>query len=64
MTAIVTALAVLPFALLGTVAGLEILQPMAVFILGGLITVTIVSLFVVPALYLRFGAGAETLDLT
>jgi Cu/Ag efflux pump CusA len=62
---IVTALAVLPFALLGNTAGLEILNPMAVVMLGGLVTVTLVSLVVVPALYLRFGSGGgDTLDLT
>jgi hypothetical protein len=31
---------------------------MAVAILGGLVTSTLLSLFVVPALYLRFGAAA------
>ena len=34
---------------------------MAVVILGGLVTSTLLNLFVVPALYLRYGAGtAET----
>jgi hypothetical protein len=32
-------------------------HPMAVVILGGLVTSTLLSLFVVPALYLRFGGG-------
>ena len=31
---------------------------MAVVILGGLVTSTLLNLFVVPALYLRFGAGS------
>ena len=31
---------------------------MAVVVLGGLVTSTLLSLFVVPALYLRFGGGA------
>jgi Cu/Ag efflux pump CusA len=58
MTAITTALAFLPFALSGG-AGHEILQPMAVVVLGGLVTASLVNLLVVPSLYLRFGAGAE-----
>ncbi len=59
MTAIVTALAFLPFALAGDTAGHEILHPMALVVLGGLVTTTLVNLLVVPALYLRFGAQAE-----
>ena len=58
-TAVGTAVAVLPFVILGDIAGLEIVNPMAVVILGGLITTTLLSLFVLPALYLRFGAGAQ-----
>jgi CzcA family heavy metal efflux pump len=59
MSAIVTALAFLPFALSGGAAGHEILQPMAVVVLGGLVTATLVNLLVVPSLYLRFGAATE-----
>ena len=55
---IVTALAMVPFALFGTRPGQEILGPMAVVILGGLITATLYTLCVVPVLYARFGAGA------
>ncbi len=58
-TAIVTALAFVPLALSGGVAGFEILQPMAVVVLGGLVTSTLVSLVLVPSLYLHFGGGAE-----
>jgi CzcA family heavy metal efflux pump len=50
------------FVILGTKPGLEIVHPMAVVILGGLITTTFVSLFVLPTLYLRFGARQETLS--
>lgn len=63
MTAVVTALAFLPFALFGGIAGHEILYPMALVMLGGLVTTTLVTLLVVPALYLRFGSGSETLDI-
>jgi CzcA family heavy metal efflux pump len=65
ITAIVTALAVLPFLVFGNLPGLEILRPMAVVILGSLVTSTLYMLCMVPALYLRFGASAiadEMLD--
>ncbi len=63
-TALTTALALLPFALLSNIAGLEIVHPMAVVILGGLVTSTLLSLFGVPAMYLLFGAARERdLDL-
>ena len=41
-----------------TVPGHEIEHPMAIVILGGLVTSTLLNLFVVPVLYLRFGRGA------
>ena len=44
---------------MGNVAGLEIINPMAIVLLGGLLTSTLLSLFVLPVLYLRFGAGAQ-----
>jgi Cu/Ag efflux pump CusA len=64
MTAVTTALAFLPLAFFGNVAGLEIMQPLAVVVLGGLITATVFSLAGVPALYLLFGGKREEdLDL-
>jgi Cu/Ag efflux pump CusA len=57
--AVATAAVVLPFVVMGDVAGLEIVHPMAIVMLGGLITTTLLSLFVLPVLYLRFGAGAR-----
>ena len=42
----------------GDIPGHEIEHPMAVVILGGLVTSTLLNLFVVPSLYLRHGAGA------
>jgi Cu/Ag efflux pump CusA len=55
----------LPFVVLGDVAGLEIAYPLAVVVVGGVITSTLGTLFVAPALYVRFGAGwrADQLDL-
>jgi Cu/Ag efflux pump CusA len=55
MTASATGLALLPLVLLGDRPGQEIEHPMAVVILGGLVSSTLLNLFVVPALYLRFG---------
>ena len=51
------AVGMLPFVIAGAEPGLEIINPMATVILGGLVTSTLVSLFVLPVLYLRFGAG-------
>jgi len=59
MTAVTTALAFLPMALFGDIAGLEIMRPMAVVILGGLVTTTLLGLVGVPAMYLLFGAVRE-----
>lgn len=55
MTALVTALGLLPIALGSGEVGREIEGPMAIVILGGLCTSTLLNLLVVPALYLRFG---------
>jgi Cu/Ag efflux pump CusA len=54
MTALATGLALVPLVIEGTKPGQEIEHPMAIVILGGLITSTLVNLFVVPTLYLRF----------
>jgi CzcA family heavy metal efflux pump len=55
MTALATGLALVPLAIAGDLPGHEIEHPMAIVILGGLITSTLLNLFVVPSLYLRFG---------
>jgi CzcA family heavy metal efflux pump len=57
MTALATALALLPFVVFGSRPGQEIENPMAIVILGGLATSTVMNLLVLPALYLRFGRG-------
>ena len=72
--AFTTALVFAPMAFAGRIAGLEIVQPMAVVVLGGLVSTTVLTLFVVPAMYQRFGARSEpdlsmvfaeqTIDLT
>jgi len=55
MTASVTALGLLPIALGGDKAGREIEAPMAIVILGGLTTSTVLNLLVLPILAHRFG---------
>jgi CzcA family heavy metal efflux pump len=55
MTALTTGLALVPLAVAGNIPGQEIEYPMTIVILGGLVTSTMLNLFVVPSLYLRFG---------
>jgi CzcA family heavy metal efflux pump len=57
MTALATGLALVPLVLAGDLPGHEIEYPMAVVILGGLVTATLLNLFIIPPLYLRFGRG-------
>src|SRR5919112_1146749 len=62
MTALATALALVPLAVAGPIPGNEIQHPMAIVILGGLITSTLLTSFVLPSLYLRFGKGGRALE--
>jgi CzcA family heavy metal efflux pump len=55
MTSLATGLALVPLVVLGDRPGHEIEHPLAVVILGGLFTSTLLNLFVTPALYLRLG---------
>lgn len=66
MTAVATALTFLPVVVLGNRPGYEILHPMGIVIIGGLITATLVNVFVTPGIYLNFGSiKTDTeLDLT
>ena len=59
MTTLATALALVPLVVMGNVPGHEIEYPMAIVILGGLVTSTLLNLFVVPSLYLKFGRAQE-----
>jgi CzcA family heavy metal efflux pump len=61
MTALATGLAVIPLVIAGNLPGHEIEHPMAIVIVGGLITSTFRNLFIVPALYLRWGGGVATI---
>jgi len=58
MTALATGLALVPIVLGGSRPGYEIEHPLAVVILGGLVTSTLLNLFIVPALYLEYGQPA------
>jgi Cu/Ag efflux pump CusA len=55
MTALATGLALVPIVVGGSRSGQEVEHPMAVVILGGLFTSTVLNLFLLPPLYLRFG---------
>jgi Cu/Ag efflux pump CusA len=57
MTALATGLALVPLVISGNIPGHEIEYPMAIVILGGMVTSTLLNLFVVPSLYLTFGRG-------
>ncbi len=56
MTALTTGLALVPLVIAGNTPGHEIENPMAIVILGGLITSSLLNLFIIPSLYLRFGS--------
>jgi Cu/Ag efflux pump CusA len=58
MTALAAGLALIPLALAAGESGSEIQTPMAIVILCGLTTSTLLNMFVVPTLYLRYGKSA------
>jgi Cu/Ag efflux pump CusA len=59
MTALATGLALVPLVVAGNKPGHEIEHPMAVVILGGLVTSTVLNLFLLPALYAAFGRRSD-----
>jgi len=56
MTALVTGIGLVPLALGAGEPGKEIQQPMAVVILGGIVTSTLLNMIVLPALYMKYGS--------
>jgi len=58
-TALAAGLVLTPLVIAGPIAGYEVVHPMAVVILGGLVTSTFLNLFLVPTVYLRFGSRPE-----
>jgi Cu/Ag efflux pump CusA len=59
LTALSSALGMVPL-VIGSGAGKEILQPLAIVVLGGLVTSTALTLLVLPALYSQFGRWLVT----
>ena len=55
MTALVAGLALIPLAMGGGEPGKELQTPMAIVIIGGLLSATALNMVVVPALYWLFG---------
>ncbi|ACM22103.1 heavy metal efflux pump, RND family, inner membrane protein, CzcA family [Geotalea daltonii FRC-32] len=55
MTALAAGLALVPFAIAADKPGNEILSPLAIVILGGLLSSTVLNMVVLPSLYLKFG---------
>jgi Cu/Ag efflux pump CusA len=64
MTALAAGLVLVPLIISGNIPGQEIASPLAIVILGGLITSTLLNLFIVPSLYLRFGAKSQAQSST
>lgn len=58
-SAAATVAAMLPIVVFGSIAGLEILQPAAIAIIGGVVASALFALLVLPPLYLVFGRGAD-----
>ncbi|WP_335633081.1 efflux RND transporter permease subunit [Arthrobacter sp. QXT-31] len=60
LTAIITALALVPLVLLGGPVATAMLLPLALILWGGLVTSALLTLFILPILFLRFGPAANT----
>ena len=59
MTALTTGLGLIPLALAAGQPGKELLYPVAVVVIGGLITCTILDFFVTPTVFLKFAGNAS-----
>ncbi|MFI6094804.1 efflux RND transporter permease subunit [Lentzea sp. NPDC051213] len=59
MTSLAAGLALVPLVVAGSIPGHEIEHPMAIVIIGGLFTSTLLNLFVTPSLYLRFAGSRQ-----
>ena len=59
MTALTSALALIPLAIGGELPGNEIQSPMAKVLLGGLLTSTLLNGFIIPLVYLLIGKAEE-----
>ena len=63
MTAGITALALLPAVFAGDRPGLEVVRAAVIVVLGGIVTATLIALFVLPAMYLAFQVTAAQRDV-
>jgi CzcA family heavy metal efflux pump len=63
MTAMTTGLALVPLVIAGDKPGSELQSPMAIVILGGLVTATFLNLVVVPALFMKWGRNERGVSL-
>lgn len=63
MTALTAGLALIPLVIAGNTPGHEIEHPMAIVILGGLVTSTLVNLFIVPSLYMVLEQGRHNVNM-
>jgi CzcA family heavy metal efflux pump len=63
MTALTTAVAMLPIIFFGSIPGLEIEHPMAAVIFCGLITATLLNMFIIPVLFLMVGKNRNVEEL-
>jgi CzcA family heavy metal efflux pump len=63
MTALTAALALIPLALQGDLSGNEIQSPMAKVILGGLLTSTLLNIFIVPIVYSIFNSRGARVEV-
>jgi Cu/Ag efflux pump CusA len=59
LSALATGALMAPLVVLGDVPGLEVIRPVAIVVLGGLVTSTGFTLLVLPSLYLRFASTPE-----
>jgi CzcA family heavy metal efflux pump len=59
LTIVATVLMLAPVVVFGNQPGLEVIRPVAIVVLGGLVTSAFFTLFVLPALYLRFARAPE-----
>jgi Cu/Ag efflux pump CusA len=62
MTTLGVLLVFIPITIIGAVPGLEIFTPMAIVVIGGLVTTILLELFISPALYLRYGMKRENVQ--
>jgi CzcA family heavy metal efflux pump len=63
MTALTAGLALVPLAIAGDLPGNEIQSPMAIVILGGLFTSTLLNIFIVPVVYYLSNRSAEKVNI-